>query len=70
MPDERDTPEFSFIINFKRGEGDPRRIFDAASLLIEGFEAFEALDMAVGALSMHTWPPRSSSKTFVRDRSR
>src|SRR5690242_16616877 len=41
MPDDRDIPEFSFIINFKRGEGDPRRIFDAASLLIEGFEEFD-----------------------------
>src|SRR5262249_52078195 len=34
--------EFSFLIDFQRGSGDPRRIFDAASLLIEGFERLDA----------------------------
>jgi len=29
--------EFAFTINFVRGQGDPRRVFDSASLLIEGF---------------------------------
>ena len=38
MPEEA---TFSFTINFARGEGDPRRVFDAASLLIEGFEEFD-----------------------------
>jgi hypothetical protein len=33
--------EFTFTINFARGQGDPRRIFDAASLLIEGFEELD-----------------------------
>ncbi|MCC3245876.1 hypothetical protein LG047_11125 [Methylocystis sp. WRRC1] len=35
---------FSFVISFKSGEGDPRRIFDAASALID---AFQSLDRAV-----------------------
>jgi len=42
MPD-RDT--FFFIINFVREQGDPRRIFDAASRLIDGFTE---LDETVG----------------------
>lgn len=33
--------EFSFVIKFARGQGDPRRIFDAASLLIEGFDELD-----------------------------
>jgi hypothetical protein len=36
------TPtEFSFTIKFARGQGDPRRVFDSASLLIEGFEELD-----------------------------
>ena len=36
------TPEeFSFVIRFARGQGDPRRVFDSASLLIEGFEELD-----------------------------
>jgi hypothetical protein len=31
------TADFSFRIVFKKGQGDPRRIFDAASELIDGF---------------------------------
>jgi hypothetical protein len=37
-----DNPEFSFTIHFTRGQGDPRRIFDAVSLLIKGFEELGA----------------------------
>jgi hypothetical protein len=33
--------EFSFTIKFARGQGDPRRVFDTASLLIEGFEELD-----------------------------
>jgi hypothetical protein len=33
--------EFSFVIKFVRGKGDPRRVFEAASLLIEGFEELD-----------------------------
>lgn len=36
--------DFSFIIDFKKGEGNPRRVFDAASALID---AFQSLDRAV-----------------------
>jgi hypothetical protein len=36
-----DRAEFSFTIKFARGRGDPRRVFDAASLLIEGFEELD-----------------------------
>jgi hypothetical protein len=38
MPPDAD---FSFTIDFKRGTGDPRRVFDAASELISGFEMFD-----------------------------
>jgi hypothetical protein len=33
--------EFSFTIRFARGQGDPRRVFDSASLLIEGFQELD-----------------------------
>jgi hypothetical protein len=36
--------DFAFVIDFKKGEGDPRRVFEAATLLIDGFEE---LDQAV-----------------------
>src|SRR6266404_1283973 len=34
--------DFGIKIDFKKGEGNPRRVFDAASLLIEGFERFDS----------------------------
>jgi hypothetical protein len=42
MPPVEGASEFSFIIHFAKGQGDPRRVFDAASLLIEGFEELDA----------------------------
>jgi hypothetical protein len=42
MPPGADAVEFSFLIRFETGRGDPRRVFDAASLLIEGFEELDA----------------------------
>jgi hypothetical protein len=33
--------DFSFAIDFKKGSGDPRRLFDAAGELISGFEALD-----------------------------
>jgi hypothetical protein len=42
MPPTEPETEFSFLIEFARGQGDPRRIFDSASLLIEGFSEFDA----------------------------
>jgi hypothetical protein len=41
MSDESETAEFSFLIHFAKSTGDPRRVFDAASLLIEGFEELD-----------------------------
>jgi hypothetical protein len=37
-----DDPVFIFSISFARNQGDPRRVFDAASLLIEGFGELDA----------------------------
>jgi len=46
--------DFSFRIVFKKGQGDPRRIFDAASELIDGFEQ---LDQAVaGSVDVRLQP--------------
>ena len=33
--------DFSFRIVFEKGQGDPRRIFDAASQMIDGFEELD-----------------------------
>ena len=33
--------DFAFKIDFAKGEGDPRRVFDAASSLIDGFELLD-----------------------------
>jgi hypothetical protein len=35
------TADFSFRIHFKKGDGNPRRIFDAASELIGGFQQLD-----------------------------
>jgi hypothetical protein len=43
-----DDVDLAFEIDFQKGEGDPRRVFDAASLLIDGFEQLdEALAVSV-----------------------
>jgi hypothetical protein len=43
-----DDADLAFEIDFQKGEGDPRRVFDAASLLIDGFEQLdEALAVSV-----------------------
>ncbi|MCW2273113.1 hypothetical protein GJ654_03270 [Rhodoblastus acidophilus] len=33
--------DFGFVIDFKKGSGNPRRVFDAASALIDAFESFD-----------------------------
>jgi hypothetical protein len=43
--------EFVFTIKFARGQGDPRRVFDAASLLIEGFEELD--ETVAGSVDEH-----------------
>ena len=40
MPPPRNA-DFSFHIVFQKGRGNPRRIFDAASELIDGFERLD-----------------------------
>ena len=45
-----ESTEFVFTITFVKGQGDPRRVFDAASLLIEGFEGLdEAIATSIDA---------------------
>jgi hypothetical protein len=39
MPPE--DADFAFTIDFERGAGDPRRVFDAASALVDGFELLD-----------------------------
>lgn len=39
MPPEDE--DFGFTIDFKKGSGNPRRVFDAASALIDAFESFD-----------------------------
>src|SRR5689334_7829525 len=51
MPDEA---FFSFTIKFVRGQGDPRRVFDAASLLIEGFQELDSTVLAFTSVRTST----------------
>jgi hypothetical protein len=46
--------DFAIKIEFLKGEGNPRRVFDAASLLIEGFEQFDKI--AVASVDNHIEP--------------
>ena len=36
-----DDADFSFTIDFEKGAGDPRRVFDAASALVDAFESID-----------------------------
>lgn len=45
---------FTFRIDFARGQGDPRRVFDAASLLIEGFEELDGTIASSVAVTLKT----------------
>ena len=49
-----DDADFAITIDFRRGEGNPRRIFDAASLLIEGFERFD--ETTAASIDSHIEP--------------
>ena len=40
--------DFAFTIDFEKGAGDPRRIFDAASMLLDAFEAVD--DAIIGVV--------------------
>jgi hypothetical protein len=48
QPMPPDDSDFGLKIDFRKGQGDPRRIFDAASVLID---AFEILDDAFGGFN-------------------
>ena len=48
------TADFSFRIHFKKGEGNPRRIFDAASELIGGFQQLD--DAVAGTVDVRLQP--------------
>lgn len=52
MPPE--DADLCLRIDFKKGEGNPRRVFDAASLMIEGFERLD--DLAVESIDSHIEP--------------
>lgn len=52
MPPE--DADFAITIDFKKGQGSPRRVFDAASLMIEGFERLDAL--AADSIDSHIEP--------------
>lgn len=52
MPPE--DADLCLRIDFRKGEGNPRRIFDAASLMIEGFERLD--DLAVTSIDSHIEP--------------
>jgi hypothetical protein len=41
VPLPPEDSDFSFTINFRKGEGAPRRVFDAASTLIDGLEGVD-----------------------------
>ncbi|WP_373504271.1 hypothetical protein [Aestuariivirga sp.] len=52
MPPE--DADLCLTIDFKKGEGNPRRVFDAASLMIEGFERIDAL--TIGSIDSEIEP--------------
>jgi hypothetical protein len=57
--------DFSFRIAFKKGQGNPRRIFDAAGELIDGFGL---LDEAVEPLPQSSYsysPPKCGPKPLT-----
>ncbi len=44
-----DGNDFGFTIDFKKGQGNPKRIFDTASALIDAFESFDkAVIVSIG----------------------
>ena len=75
ISEERPVPpdsDFSFTIDFKRGAGDPRRIFDAASELIAGFEALDnavinSIDAKTQTLMVLEDVQSGSLRVFIRN---
>lgn len=64
--------DFSFTINFEKGAGDPRRVFDAASLLIDGFEELDeaitgSIDGAIETVMVLEDVEAGSLKVWLRN---
>ena len=64
--------DFAFEIDFKKGEGDPRRIFDAASTLIDAFEVLdkalvESIDVRISPLMVLEDVEGGSIKIFLKN---
>lgn len=64
--------DFAFKIDFKKGEGNPRRIFDAASALIDAFEVLDAalvesVDMKISPLMVLEDVEAGSIKVWLKN---
>ena len=64
--------DFSFTIGFQKGQGDPRRVFDAASALIDAFEVLDkalvdSIDVTISTLMVLEDVEASSLKAFFKN---
>lgn len=64
--------DFAFTIDFAKGTGDPRRVFDAAVLLIDGFEALDgavatSVDSQIKTLMVLEDIEAGSLKVWIRN---
>lgn len=64
--------DFAFTIDFAKGTGDPRRVFDAAILLIDGFEALDgavatSVDSQIKTLMVLEDIEAGSLKVWIRN---
>jgi hypothetical protein len=64
--------DFAFRIDFAKGQGDPRRVFEAASLLINGFEALDntiaaSVDSQIQTIMVLEDVEASSLKVYLRN---
>jgi hypothetical protein len=64
--------DFAFKIDFTKGEGDPRRVFDAASLLIDVFEELDqavtgSIDNEIKTLMVHEDIEAGSIKVWLKN---
>jgi len=64
--------DFAFTINFRRSAGNPRRIFDAASALIDAFEVLdkalvESVDVTISPLMVLEDIESGSIKVWLKN---
>jgi hypothetical protein len=64
--------DFAFTINFQKGSGNPRRVFDASSALIEAFEILdkalvESIDVSIAPLMVLEDVEGGSIKVFLKN---